>query len=46
MTVDIKAIAIDHSHDNSLTNFGKAVLADRYLLENEDFQGDRSGSIA
>ncbi len=28
----------DHSRDSLLTDFGKAVLKDRYLLEGEDFQ--------
>ncbi|RZI47244.1 ribonucleoside-diphosphate reductase subunit alpha [Rickettsiales endosymbiont of Peranema trichophorum] len=32
-------IATDQSRDCHLTDFGKAVLLDRYLLENEDFQG-------
>ena len=31
-------IKIDRSRDNNLTNFGKAVLKDRYLLEGEDYQ--------
>lgn len=33
-----KTINLDYSKDNLLTNFGKAVLSDRYLLEGEDFQ--------
>lgn len=32
------AIKTDKKRDNLLTNFGKAVLQDRYLLEGEDFQ--------
>lgn len=32
-------IEIDHSRNDILTDFGKAVLADRYLLDGEDFQG-------
>lgn len=39
MSVDISSIKTDLSKDANLTEFGKAVLADRYLLENEDFQG-------
>lgn len=31
-------ITIDYERNNLLTNFGKAVLKDRYLLANEDFQ--------
>jgi ribonucleoside-diphosphate reductase alpha chain len=31
-------IQLDHSRDGLLTNFGKAVLKDRYLLENESIQ--------
>ncbi|WP_341755348.1 ribonucleoside-diphosphate reductase subunit alpha [Candidatus Tisiphia endosymbiont of Ptychoptera albimana] len=31
-------IEIDKKRDNLLTNFGKAVLKDRYLLAGEDFQ--------
>lgn len=31
-------IKIDRSRDNLLTDFGKAVLKDRYLLEGEDYQ--------
>jgi ribonucleoside-diphosphate reductase alpha chain len=31
-------IKIDSRRDNLLTNFGKATLKDRYLLENETFQ--------
>lgn len=41
MTVAKKSkfsIKIDRSRDNNLTNFGKAVLKDRYLLEGEDYQ--------
>jgi ribonucleoside-diphosphate reductase alpha chain len=32
-------VKIDNSRDNLLTNFGKAILKDRYLLDGEDFQG-------
>ena len=32
------AIRIDRSRDKNLTEFGKATLADRYLLSGEDFQ--------
>src|SRR5689334_9095607 len=32
-------IQIDRLRDNLLTDFGKAVLKDRYLLNGEDFQG-------
>lgn len=32
-------INLDASGDKRLTEFGKAVLADRYLLEGEDYQG-------
>jgi len=31
-------VKLDHDRNNLLTNFGKAVLKDRYLLEGEDFQ--------
>ncbi|MEH0831034.1 ribonucleoside-diphosphate reductase subunit alpha [Anaplasma bovis] len=31
-------IVIDYSRDSLLTNFGKAVLSDRYLMDNEDYQ--------
>ena len=31
-------IIVDRTRDNNLTNFGKAVLSDRYLLDNEDYQ--------
>ena len=31
-------IKLNHSANNNLTNFGKAVLTDRYLLAGEDFQ--------
>ena len=31
-------ISIDNSHDNLLSDFGKAVLADRYLYKGETFQ--------
>ncbi|WP_169193037.1 ribonucleoside-diphosphate reductase subunit alpha [Anaplasma platys] len=31
-------IVIDYTRDGNLTNFGKAVLSDRYLLENENYQ--------
>lgn len=39
MTVDISEIKTDTSRDDNLTAFGKAVLTDRYLLPNEDYQG-------
>jgi ribonucleoside-diphosphate reductase alpha chain len=32
-------INIDHGRDELLTDFGKAVLTDRYLLPNETYQG-------
>lgn len=32
-------IEVDHTRDALLTDFGKAVLSDRYLLESESFQG-------
>ena len=32
------AVHIDRSRDSNLTDFGKAVLLDRYLLPEEDFQ--------
>lgn len=38
MSVDINSICIDNSKDNNLTEFGKAVLADRYLLPGETYQ--------
>ncbi|MGN7678377.1 MAG: ribonucleoside-diphosphate reductase subunit alpha [Anaplasma sp.] len=31
-------IVVDCTRDDNLTAFGKAVLSDRYLLENEDYQ--------
>ena len=31
-------VKLDHDRNSLLTNFGKAVLKDRYLLEGEDFQ--------
>lgn len=31
-------IEVDHTRDNLLTDFGKAVLQDRYLLEGESYQ--------
>ncbi|WP_037349452.1 ribonucleoside-diphosphate reductase subunit alpha, partial [Anaplasma marginale] len=31
-------IIVDRTRDNNLTNFSKAVLSDRYLLDNEDYQ--------
>ncbi len=33
------AVKIDYSRDSKLSDFGKATLKDRYLLENEDYQG-------
>lgn len=41
MTTTKKAkfqVKIDKKRDNLLTNFGKAVLKDRYLFAGEDFQ--------
>lgn len=38
MSVDINLICIDNSKDDNLTEFGKAVLADRYLLPGETYQ--------
>jgi ribonucleoside-diphosphate reductase alpha chain len=32
-------VEIDRSRDERLTDFGKAVLEDRYLLPEEDYQG-------
>ena len=32
-------IKIDRSKDQNLTDFGRATLSDRYLGENESFQG-------
>ncbi|RZB13129.1 ribonucleoside-diphosphate reductase subunit alpha [Ehrlichia minasensis] len=34
----MRKIIVDYERDNNLTSFGKAVLSDRYLLENEDYQ--------
>ena len=31
-------VIVDYERNNNLTAFGKAVLSDRYLLENEDYQ--------
>lgn len=39
MSVQVSAIKVDKSRDAKLTDFGKAVLLDRYLLDGEDFQG-------
>lgn len=39
MTVDIKSIRTDEERNANLTEFGKAMLADRYLLDGENFQG-------
>lgn len=39
MNVSIHRVEIDESRNANLTEFGKAVLADRYLLEGETFQG-------
>jgi ribonucleoside-diphosphate reductase alpha chain len=39
MAVDISEVKVDHSRDDKLSAFGKAVLVDRYLLDGEDFQG-------
>lgn len=38
MTVDIHTLTLDSARDNHLSDFGKAVLADRYLLEGENYQ--------
>lgn len=38
MSVDITAINLDDSRDSNLTEFGKAVLTDRYLLPGETYQ--------
>ena len=38
MSVKIENINIDNAKDDNLTAFGKAVLVDRYLLPNENFQ--------
>ncbi|KDB57461.1 ribonucleoside-diphosphate reductase subunit alpha [Anaplasma phagocytophilum] len=35
---NVLQIVIDYTRDDNLTNFGKAVLSDRYLLEKEDYQ--------
>ncbi len=39
MSVDVQAIKPDKSRDARLTEFGKAVLTDRYLMPGEDYQG-------
>lgn len=39
MAVSINSIKTNESFDDNLTHFGKAVLADRYLLDGETFQG-------
>ncbi len=33
-----KSVTLDHSRDHKLTDFGKAVLQDRYLLNGESYQ--------
>lgn len=38
MGVPANSIQLDRSRDSKLTDFGKAVLLDRYLLDGEDFQ--------
>lgn len=38
MTVAIESVNTVQDRDNNLTPFGKAVLADRYLMPGEDFQ--------
>lgn len=38
MSIEIDSIRIDNSKDDNLTEFGKAVLADRYLLPGETYQ--------
>lgn len=35
---DYQGIMLDHNRDDLLTDFGKAVLADRYLYNDENFQ--------
>lgn len=37
-SINRQQIKVDYSRDNLLTDFGKATLTDRYLLENEDYQ--------
>jgi ribonucleoside-diphosphate reductase alpha chain len=37
-TISVGDIKLDYSRDNVLTDFGKATLDDRYLLENENYQ--------
>jgi len=39
MGVPVNSIKVDKTRDAKLTDFGKAVLVDRYLLDGEDFQG-------
>lgn len=39
MGVPVNSIKVDKERDAKLTDFGKAVLMDRYLLDGEDFQG-------
>ncbi len=39
MGVPVNSIKVDKARDAKLTDFGKAVLVDRYLLDGEDFQG-------
>lgn len=39
MGVPVNSIKVDKTRDAKLTDFGKAVLIDRYLLDGEDFQG-------
>ena len=39
MSVEPSSIRIDPNRDDKLTEFGKAVLADRYLTEGESYQG-------
>ena len=36
--IDPSSIKLDYSRDALLTNFGKATLDDRYVLENENYQ--------
>ncbi len=36
--IDPSSITLDYSRDALLTNFGKATLDDRYVLENENYQ--------
>lgn len=37
--MDISTITVTETNDSRLTDFGKAILKDRYLLEDETYQG-------